>query len=66
MDVPVAENDSSDNGRKISIKERKAVLARRYVTKNAPKIEALAKLIVSGDKSTFADYETLIGPVPTE
>jgi len=66
MDVPVAENDSSDNGRKISMKERKAVLARRYVTKNAPKIESLAKLIVSGDKSTFADYETLIGPVPTE
>jgi len=49
-----------------SMKERKAKLARRYITKNAPKISALAGLICSGDKSTFADYEVLMGPVPVE
>jgi hypothetical protein len=42
------------------------MLARRYITKNAPKITALTELIRSGDKSTFTDYEALIGPVPTE
>ena len=39
---------------------------RRYVAQNAPKIEALAKLIAAGDKSTFTDYEAVVGPVPTE
>jgi hypothetical protein len=42
------------------------MVARRYVTKNAPKIEALAKLIAAGDKSTFSDYGAIVGPVPTE
>ncbi|MEJ2701771.1 MAG: acyl-CoA dehydrogenase family protein [Sedimentisphaerales bacterium] len=59
MDVPVA-----GNGQTISMKKRKAMLARRYVTKNAPKITALTELIRSGNKSTFTEYETLIGPVP--
>ncbi|MFC1636572.1 acyl-CoA dehydrogenase family protein, partial [Planctomycetota bacterium] len=64
MDVPVAENGSADNGQTIPMKKRKALLARRYITKNAPKITALVELIRSGDKSTFTDYEALIGPVP--
>lgn len=63
MEVPVAENNQADNGQTISIKERKAMIARRYVTKNAPKIAALAELIRTGDKSTFTEYETLVGPV---
>ncbi|MBL7185806.1 MAG: acyl-CoA dehydrogenase family protein [Phycisphaerae bacterium] len=63
MQVPVAENGSSDNGKTISMKQRKAIIARRYVTKNAPKITALAELIRTGDKSTFTDYEALVGPV---
>ena len=63
MEVPVADNG---NGKTITIKKRKAMVARRYITKNAPKIAALAKLIIAGDKSTFNEYETLIGPVPTE
>ena len=50
----------------IFMKERKVMIARRYVTKNAPKIAALAELIRMGDKSTFTDYQTFIGPVPTE
>ena len=65
MEVPVAENGAG-NGKTISIKKRKAMVARRYITKNAPKIAALAKLISTGDKSTFNEYETLVGPVPKE
>jgi alkylation response protein AidB-like acyl-CoA dehydrogenase len=65
MQVCVAD-ESSNNGEKIPMKKRKAMIARRYITKNAPKIAALAELIRTGDKSTFADYEAMIGPVPTE
>ena len=64
MQVPVAENGKAAEDRTISIKERKAMIARRYITKNAPKIKALAELIQTGDKSTFTEYETLVGPVP--
>jgi len=64
MQVPVADNGSGDNGKTISMKQRKAIVARRYVTKNAPKITALAELIRTGDKSTFTEYEALVGPVP--
>jgi alkylation response protein AidB-like acyl-CoA dehydrogenase len=66
MQVPVAENGQDGNDQTVSMKERKAAVARRYVTKNAPKIAALAELIRSGDKSTFTDYEAMIGPVPVE
>jgi hypothetical protein len=55
-----AGNDDNDT---VSIRERKAIVARRYVTKNAPKIKALAKAIRSSDKSTFTDYEKVVGPV---
>jgi len=63
MEVPVAENGRADNGQTVPMKERKATIAHRYVTKNAPKIAALAELIRTGDKSTFTEYETLVGPV---
>ncbi len=63
MEVPVAENDTG-NGQTIPMKKRKAILARRFITKNAPKIAGLAKLIGDGDKSTFTEYEALVGPVP--
>ncbi|MGD2094899.1 MAG: acyl-CoA dehydrogenase family protein [Phycisphaerales bacterium] len=66
MQVPVAENGQAGNGQTISIKERKAMVARRYITKNAPKIAALAELIRTGDKSTFNEYEAMVGPVPAE
>jgi hypothetical protein len=65
MEVPVAENGAG-NGKTIPIKKRKAMIARRYITKNTLKIAALAQLIRTGDKSTFNEYETLVGPVPTE
>jgi len=66
MEVPVAENGTGLNSPTMTVKQRKAMVARRYVTKNAPKIETLAKLIAAGDKSTFTDYEAMVGPVPTE
>ena len=66
MEVPVADNGSGDNGKTISMKQRKAIVARRYISKNAPKIAALAESIRAGDKSTFTEYETLIGPVLSE
>jgi len=63
MSVPVA-SAAAKNGQTIPIKERKALLAKRYIEKNAPKIKALTDLVRQGDKSTFAEYEALIGPVP--
>ena len=58
--------DMQLTGDSSSMKVRKAEIARRYITKNAPKIAALAELIKIGDKSTFTKYEAMIGPVPTE
>jgi len=65
-EVPVAEDSPAGNGKRILMKERKAMIARRYITKNAPKIAALTELIRTGDKSTFTDYEALVGPVVPE
>jgi len=65
MDVAVAEEANGD-GQTISMKQRKAMLARRYVTKNAPKIVALRRMICAADKSTFSDYEALVGAVRQE
>jgi len=65
MEVPVAGNGAG-GGKTIPMKKRKAMLARRYITKNAPKIAALARLIRAGDKSTFTQYETLAGPMNNE
>jgi hypothetical protein len=59
MEVPVA-----GNGQTVPMKKHKALLARRLITKNAPKIAALAESIRAGDKSTFTQYEALVGPVP--
>jgi hypothetical protein len=63
-EIPVAEDSPAGNGQTIPVKERKAMIARRYITKNAPKIAALAELIRTGDKSTFRQYEVLVGPAP--
>jgi hypothetical protein len=68
VDMQVAVADESENGspKTISMKKRKAILAERYINKNAARIVALANAVCSGNKSTFNDYETLIGPVPEE
>jgi len=63
MDVPVT-GGANANGQTIPMKQRKTLLARRYVEKNAPKIKALTDLICQGDKSSFTDYDLLAGPVP--
>ncbi|HUW20725.1 MAG TPA: acyl-CoA dehydrogenase family protein [Sedimentisphaerales bacterium] len=61
-----AEDGKNSSGPTIPMKKRKAMIARRYITRNAPKIAALVEVICTGDKSTFSDYETLIGPAPAE
>ncbi len=66
MEVAAAEDGPADKGRKIAMKERKAIIARRYISRNAPKIASLAQMICAGDKSTFTDYQNLIGPVSAE
>ena len=63
MEVPAAQGAPTGNGQTVPVKERKAMLANRYITKNAPKIAALAELVRTGDKSTFTDYEALVGGV---
>ncbi|AQT68542.1 Acyl-CoA dehydrogenase [Anaerohalosphaera lusitana] len=60
MEVAVAGAD----GEKISMKDRKRMVARRYVSKNAPKIKALAEQVCTGDTATFSEYEAMVGPVP--
>ncbi len=55
---------AAENDTKIPMKKRKAMTARRYVTKNTPQIKALTETICAGDKSTFHQYEVLVGPVP--
>jgi 3-(methylthio)propanoyl-CoA dehydrogenase len=64
MSVPIAGSGAGRNGQTIPMKQRKALLARRYIEKNVPKIQALTDLIRQGDQSTFSDYEALVGPVP--
>jgi hypothetical protein len=66
MDVAAAGKEPGGNGEMVSMRQRKAGVARRYITRNAPKISALAEMICAGDTSTFKDYESLIGPVPAE
>ncbi|MCK4752275.1 MAG: acyl-CoA dehydrogenase family protein [Planctomycetes bacterium] len=66
MQVAIDMEGSQTDNITISMKERKTMIARRYIEKNVPKIAALVESICAGDKSTFTDYEALIGPVPTE
>ncbi|ARN57373.1 acyl-CoA dehydrogenase family protein [Sedimentisphaera salicampi] len=55
---------SAKEGETVSMKKRKAVIAKRYIKRNSPIIKALADQILLGDKSTFQDYEDIAGPVP--
>jgi hypothetical protein len=66
MEVEAAESGSANAEKKVPIKKRKAAAARRYVTRNDAKITCLSELICSGDKSTFTNYEALVGSVPVE
>ncbi|MEN8128133.1 MAG: acyl-CoA dehydrogenase family protein, partial [Planctomycetota bacterium] len=62
MDVAVAGNGDAEAPRTVSMKQRKEVMARRYITRNAALIKTLAAEVLSGDTTTFAEYEALIGP----
>jgi alkylation response protein AidB-like acyl-CoA dehydrogenase len=64
MEVLVEDSVGQADGQKISMKKRKALVARRFITKNALQIAALVQLICSADKSSFTDFAALIGPVP--
>jgi hypothetical protein len=67
MNIAVSgEGGKACGGQQISMKQRKAMIARRYITKAAPKIVARAEVICSGDKSTMSDYPVLVSPVTTE
>jgi alkylation response protein AidB-like acyl-CoA dehydrogenase len=66
MQVQVANGKSNGEPKTISMKERKKMIAHRYITRNAPKIIALVASICTHDKSTFSEYDSLIGPVPQE
>ncbi len=64
MQVPVSgDTGHVEEGRTVSMKERKTLVAKRFITRNAPKINALAEEICSGDQSTFNEYECLVGPI---
>ena len=63
----VAVEDSGEaKDETIPMKKRTAIVARRFITKNAPKIAALTQVICSGDKSSFTDFGALVGPVPEQ
>jgi hypothetical protein len=66
MEVAVAEDGPADRGKRIAMRERKATIARRYISRNAPKIASLAQMICAGDKSTFTKFQSLVGPVSAE
>jgi alkylation response protein AidB-like acyl-CoA dehydrogenase len=56
MHLPVVNAKSNGQPKTITMKQRKAAIARRYITKNAPRILALAASICTHDKSTLTDY----------
>ena len=64
MDVAVAESAGNGSPKTVSMKDRKARVARRFITRNAPKIKALIERVRSGDRSTFSEYDSIVGPVP--
>ncbi|MBE0537776.1 MAG: acyl-CoA dehydrogenase family protein [Phycisphaerae bacterium] len=66
MDVAVAGEKTNGEVQTVSMTQRKAVVARRFVTTNAPKITSLVERICSGDKTSFSDYGALVGPVPEQ
>ncbi|HPS54627.1 MAG TPA: acyl-CoA dehydrogenase family protein [Sedimentisphaerales bacterium] len=66
MQVAVSTEAGKASGKTISMKDRKALVARRYITKNAPKIKALTETIKNGDKTTFEQYQNLVPPIVAE
>ncbi|MCP4455199.1 MAG: acyl-CoA dehydrogenase, partial [Planctomycetes bacterium] len=64
MQVPLSSDTGrAEDGKTVSMKERKIKVARRFIARNAPKIKALVEEICAGDRSTFDEYECLVGPI---
>ncbi len=63
-----APDNSSDNGDGMNTYEacqaRKGIIAKRYISNNAMKVTMLCDQILSGDRSSITEYDTIIGPVP--
>ncbi len=66
MSVPLTAEDTSEQAQSISMKQRKAKIARRFIQRNASKNNCLVEQILSGDKSTFSEYQSVVGPVISE
>ncbi|MBL7106605.1 MAG: acyl-CoA dehydrogenase family protein [Phycisphaerae bacterium] len=66
MQIPISAANGKADENTISMKQRKAMIAKRFISKNAPKIMALSELVCSGDKSSFTDYSSLVNPLVTE
>jgi len=66
MQIAVSSEKGKASGKTISMKDRKAMVARRFITKNAPKIKAITRTIRKGDKTTFEQYQNLVAPIVTE
>jgi hypothetical protein len=71
LQIPVSGKDGKtgspqSEGEPVSMKERKTIIARRFINKAMPEIAAMAEQICSGDKSTLSDYEKIVLPVPGE
>jgi hypothetical protein len=64
METAVTAEGKDNNGDSISMRERKKLVTRRFITKNAPVIRERGEMICSGDTSTFSQYGELVGPVP--
>jgi alkylation response protein AidB-like acyl-CoA dehydrogenase len=63
MQVPVSGDTGHADGKTVSMKERKTKVAKRFITRNATRIKALAEEICAGDQSTFSEYQCLVGPI---
>ena len=66
MEVDVADEKYNSQEHTISMKKRKEMIARRYITKNTPIIKSHFDSILGGNRSTFEQYGALAGPVPQE
>ena len=64
METAVSADGRRNNGGTMSIRERKKMVARRFITKNAAMIKQRGEIICSGDTSTFSRFGELVGPVP--
>jgi alkylation response protein AidB-like acyl-CoA dehydrogenase len=64
INAAVANSGQADAVKTIPMTERKQMLARRWVTRNAARMKAWTEEIKGGDRSSFRQYEILAGPVP--